>query len=209
MCIKPSERNLSKNSSEGAKKSSLRSENPKLSILPRDRDQGGTGSYKIALARHPVLSFLNPGTPDSGIPDWAGQDVPWLTVVDDRSHAAAAGPTSFDQRSLEWWISHAICLAVDAGTKAVLAFYDHLISLVKKYEATALVVQTVEARRLVWHEYFRGLRAPGADTVVMDVIDDPTRGAPFQLHRMGEMGDDFGPNGPSSPGSLETVIEVI
>jgi hypothetical protein len=156
-----------------------------------------------------VLSFLTPGTPTSGVPDWAGEDVPWLTMVDDILHTAAAGPSSFDQRSLEWWVSHAVCLAVDAGTKVVPDFYDHLTSLVKVDGATVLAVQTVEARRLLWHKYFQGLRAPDPDTVVMDVMNDPTHGAPIQLFRMGEMGDDFGPNGPSSPGSLETVVRVI
>jgi hypothetical protein len=210
MDIKSSKRKLGISRSRGANKTALRSRNPKLSELPHRRDQEAMGPSKQALARHrAVLSWLTPGIPASGVPDWAGQDVPWLTVVDDILHAAAAGPSSFDQRSLEWWVNQAVCLVVDAGTKVVLDFYDHLISLVKVHGATVLVVQTVEARRLLWHKYFQGLRAPGADTVVMDVMNDPTRGAPIQLFRMGEMGDDFGPNGPSSPGSLETLVRVI
>jgi hypothetical protein len=210
MRIKPPRRRRIKTRSEVTKKTVLRSDNPELSGFRHGRDQGAMRPCEGAVVRHhAVLSRLTPGVPASGVPDWIGRDVRWLTIADDTLHPIAAGPSSFDQRTLEWWTSHAVCLAVDAGSKAVLDFYGLLASLVKAHGASVLVVRTVEARRLRWHEYFRGLRAPGADTVVMDAMDDPTRGAPFQLHRMGEMGDDFGPNGPSSPGSLVAVIKVI
>ena len=163
--------------------------------------------FKQMRPRQAVLSWLLPGKPLSAPPHHFDGS-PWLTLADD-FWDAAAGPSSFDHRSLEWWASHAVCLVVDAGMEVTLEFYDHLSSLVKVHGATVLAVFTVEARRLLWHEYFRSLRAPGPETVVMDVMDDPTRGPPFQLHRMGEMGDDFGPRGPSSPSSLQTVVKVI
>ena len=186
----------------------LRSNNSKLTQLARSGNGGGLGLYENPPARRCAVLFqINPGMPHSCAR--AGPGMPWFALVDDILHAAAAGPNSFHQRFLEWWVKHADCLIVDAGTKILLDFYDLATSWVKVHGAAVLVVQTAETRRLVWHKYFQSLRMPSADAVVFDIMDDPTLGAPFQLHRMGEMGDDFGPNGPSSEGSLATVIKVI
>jgi hypothetical protein len=81
----------------------------------RSRDPQVMGPLMLALNKSRTLfSWLTPGTRVIGVPGWAGQDLPWLTLIDDL-HAEAAGPTSFDQRSLEWWTNHAVALIVDAA----------------------------------------------------------------------------------------------
>jgi hypothetical protein len=211
MRIKSSRQKRITNRGKGTEKRGLPGNHLKRCLIPHghDRETFGAHCEGASVRGRAVLTWLQPGVPASGRPHWANQNSPSLTIAQDTHHAAAAGPNSFDQRSLEWWVRRADCLVVDAGTKIVLDLYDHLTSLVKVHGATVFVVQTAEARRLVWHKYFQGLRTQCADTVVIDVMDDPVRGASFQLHRMGEIGDDFGPNGPSSPGSLKTMIEVI
>jgi hypothetical protein len=166
----------------------------------RSRDPQVMGPLMLALNKSRTLfSWLTPGTRVIGVPEWAGEDLPWLTLIDDL-HAEVTGPTSFDQRSLEWWTKHAVALIVDAA-KALPNFYEFLGSSVAAGQR-ALLVQTVEVRRLLWHEYFRSARAPGVPAVVIDLTNKPESGVSRQLLRVGRLGDDFGPNGPSSPGSF-------
>jgi hypothetical protein len=152
--------------------------------------------------RRALFSVLPPGKRVIGMPAWVSRDLPWLTIVDDL-HAAAAGPPSFDQPSLEWWTNRAVALIVDAA-KPRPDFYEFLGSSVAKGQRL-LLVQTVEVRRLLWHEYFRRARAPSRPAAVIDLMNNPGPGAPRQLLRMGQISDDFGPRGPSSPGSFAVL----
>src|SRR5689334_16315298 len=100
----------------------LRSNYPQLSQLPRSGNGRGPGPYEDPPARRCAMLFeINPGMPHSSARP--GPDEPWFASVDDNLHAAAAGPSSFHQRSLEWWVKQADCLIVDAGTKVLLDFY--------------------------------------------------------------------------------------
>lgn len=173
---------------------------PEMFEFLRVRDPQVMGPLLEALsASRTLFSCLPPGKRVIGVPEWAGKDLPWITVVDDL-HVAAAGPTSFDQPFLEWWTNRAVSLIVDAATP-VPDFYEFLgSSAAKGYRE--LLVQTVEARRLLWHEYFRRVRGPGRPAVVIDGMNNPGPGVPRQLLRVGRIGDDFGPRGPSSPGSF-------
>jgi hypothetical protein len=181
-------------------KTSVSRDGADFSEFLRSRDPQVMGPLMLALNKSRTLfSWLTPGTSVIGVPGWAGQDLPWLTLIDDL-HAQAADPTSFDQRSLEWWTHRAVALIVDAA-RALPSFYETVGSTVASGQR-ALLVQTVEVRRLLWHEYFRSARAPGVPAVVVDLMNNPNAGVPRQLLRVGRLGDDFGPNGPSSPGSF-------
>jgi hypothetical protein len=115
------------------------------------------------MPRKAVLSWLSPGKPLFGLPyDFDG--LPWLTIVDDLD-PTAAGPESFDRYSLEWWATRAGPIAIDAATPTV-PFYEGLGSLAAEGHLV-LIVQTVEARRLRWHDYFMSLRPPGPPTMMM------------------------------------------
>src|ERR1700730_15372628 len=169
----------------------------------RGRDPQVMGPLLLALSKSRTLfSWLTPGTRVIGVPGWTRQDLPWLTLVDDL-HTEAAGPTSFDQRSLEWWTNHAVALIVDAA-KALPNFYEFLGSSVATGQRTPLV-QTVEIRRLLWHVYFRSARTPGVPAAVIDLMNKPESGVPRQLLRVGQLGDDFGANG----GELVTSFAAV
>ena len=175
----------------------------------RGRDPGVMGSLLRALEkRRTLFSWLTPGRRVIGVPNWAGLHQPWLTLVDDRAHAAAAGPDSFDRPSLEWWANRrALALVVDA-TKPLAWLYERL----PMYPADGqgvLIVQTVEDRRVVWHEYLRGACAPGMHAVVIDIMTNPRPGTQSQLLRVGRLGDDFGPKGPSSRGSFAAMTKPV
>jgi hypothetical protein len=117
-------------------------------------------------SRRAVLSWLTPGKPLFGLPNSfnQNQDMPWLTIVDDLD-PAAAGPPSFGAHSLEWWATRAGPIAIDAATPTV-RLYKMLGSLAAK-GYLVLVVQTVETRRLLWHQYFVTVRPLGARTAMM------------------------------------------
>src|ERR1700730_1863017 len=81
----------------------------------RSHDPQVMGPLMLALNKSRTLfSWLTPGSRVFGVPEWAGEDLPWLTLVDDL-HAEAVGPTSFDQQSLAWWTNRAVALMVDAA----------------------------------------------------------------------------------------------
>jgi hypothetical protein len=175
----------------------------------RGRDPGVMGSLLRALEKRRILfSWLTPGRRVIGVPNWAGLHPLWLTLVDDRAHAAAAGPDSFDRPSLEWWANHrALALVVDA-TRPLAWLYERL----PMYPAAGqgvLIVQTVEDRRLLWHEYLRDACVPGMHAVVIDIMTNPRPETQGPLLRVGRLGDDFGPNGPSSPGSFAAVTKPV
>ena len=137
--------------------------------------------------RRAVLSWLTPGKPLFGLPYYF-DGLPWLTIVDDLD-PAAAGPDSFDGYSLEWWATRAGPIAIDAATPTV-SFYERLGSLAAEGHLV-LIVQTVEARRLPWHEYFVSVRPPGTPTIMMHHLKNPRPDGPKQVTRIGGLYDDF------------------
>jgi hypothetical protein len=201
MHTKPSRGKIVINRSEGTKETALSSDYPKLSEFLRGRDPDAMAALVLALEkRRTLFSWLTPGTRVKGVPDWADQRLPWLTLVDDRAESAA-GPASFDKSSLEWWINNrALALVVDAA-KPLPSLYEMLPCFPKDGQGI-LIVETVEARRLIWHEYFRAAAAPGIHAAVVDIMNASGPGKLRQLLRVGRLGDDFGPNGALSPDAL-------
>jgi hypothetical protein len=129
-----------------------------------------------------------------------------VTIVDDLD-AAASGPTSFDRQSLDWWINRAIALVVDAA-KPLPKLYQFFGSSAANGDRL-LIVRTVEARRLLWHEFLRAARSPSRLAAVVDVMNNPGSEPARQLIRVGPLGDDFGPNRPSNPRSFAALAKQI
>jgi hypothetical protein len=181
--------------SNGTNKTIIRTDYPPFAEFLRERDPDVMVALSEAFKkRRTLFSWLTPGTIVKGIPAWAGPHLPWLTLVDDLIHRAAAGPDSFDKPSLDWWINNrALALVVDAA-KSLPEFYGLLPSFPANGQGI-LVVQTVEGRRLIWHEYFRAAASPGIHVAVVDMMNTSGPGKPRQLLRGGRLGDDFGPNG--------------
>jgi hypothetical protein len=167
---------------------------PEISEFLSVRDPQVMGPLLQALSpRRALFSCLPPGTRVIGVPAWAGEDLPWLTIVDDL-HAAAAGPTSFDPQSLEWWATRASLLFIDAATPQT-----HIYSMLGKIAAEGhlvFIVQTVEARRPQWHEYFVSVCSPTLQRLVMHQLRCTQPGKPAQVIRMGGLGDDFASDRP-------------
>jgi hypothetical protein len=134
-----------------------------------------------------VLSWLIPAKTLFGLP-YHYDVLPWITIVDDLD-PTAMGPASFDGYSLEWWATRADAIAIDAATPTV-PFYDALGSLAAR-GLLVLIVQTVEARRLLWHQYFVSVRPPGMRTMMMHHLKNTRPGGPKQVARMGRLYDDF------------------
>lgn len=153
------------------------------------RDPDVMVPFLIALSKSRTLfSWLAPGARVIGVPKWADQDLPWVTLVDDL-HPTARGPNSFDQQSLKWWTVVASILVVDAATPTA-QLYETLGSLVAK-GYLMLIVQTVEARRPCWQDYFITVRPAGAAVVVMHHLKSARPEGPKQVLRTGRLGDDF------------------
>jgi hypothetical protein len=143
----------------------------------------------VALSkRRTLFSWLTPGKSVVGVPDWAGEDLPWLTLIDDL-HSEASGPTSFDSPSLKWWSTRAGVLVIDAATPTG-KLYAALGSQAADGYLT-LIVQTVEARRLLWHEYFVSVRPPDMPTLIVHHLKKPGPEGPKQVLRAGKLDDDF------------------
>jgi hypothetical protein len=137
--------------------------------------------------RRAVLSWLTPGKPLFGLL-YPFEGLPWLTIVDDLE-PAAAGPDSFDGYSLEWWATRAGPIAIDAATPTV-PLYKMLGSLAAD-GLLVLIVQTVEERRLPWHQYVRSVRPAGARTFMMHHLKNTRGEGPKQILRTGELDEDF------------------
>ena len=59
-------------------------ESDKFLKFLRGRDLDVMGPFLVALKkRRSLFSWLTPGARVIGMPDWAGQDLPWVTLVDD------------------------------------------------------------------------------------------------------------------------------
>jgi hypothetical protein len=155
----------------------------------RSRDPQIMGPLMLALNKSRTLfSWLTPGSRVFGVPQWGGEDLPWLTIIDDLD-PAALGPPSFDAHSLEWWATRAEMLVVDAATPTV-HLYKALGSSVAMGRLV-LIVQTVETRRLLWHRYFVSVRPPTARTAMMHHLKNTRPGGPKQVLRAGGLHDDF------------------
>jgi hypothetical protein len=155
----------------------------------RSRDPQVMGPLMLALNKSRTLfSWLTPGSRVFGVPQWAGEYLPWLTIIDDL-HPAASGPPSFDAHSLEWWATRAEALLIDAATPTV-HLYETLGSQVA-LGRLVLIVQTVETRRLLWHRYFVSVRPPTARTAMMHHLKNTRPGGPKQVLRAGGLHDDF------------------
>jgi hypothetical protein len=166
----------------------------------RGRDPDVMGPFLVALNKsRSLFSWLTPGARVIGVPDWAGEDLPWVTLVDDL-HAAARGPTSFDQPSLKWWTVGASLLVVDAATPTARLYEAFGSWVAKGY--LMLLVQTVEARRLQWQEYFGSVRSADEPAVVMHLLKSNRPGGPKHVLRTGRLGDDFVSDRPCPPNQV-------
>jgi hypothetical protein len=128
----------------------------------RRRDPAVMGTLMRALGRHgALLSWLTPEYAPCGLPSWVSPGAPWLTLIDDLD-ASSSGPESFDEESVQWWNMRASVIAIDTGVPTV-PFYWWLGSLTATN--LVIVVQTIEARRLLWHKYFELSRPLGMRTL--------------------------------------------
>ena len=134
-----------------------------------------------------VLSWLMPEKPLFGLL-YPFEGLPWITIVDDQD-AAATGPDSFDQYSLEWWATRAGPIVIDAATPTV-RLYKTLGSMAAD-GLLVLIVQTIEARRLQWHQYFVSIRPPNAPTMMIHHLRNTRGEGPKQILRVGRLHDDF------------------
>ena len=157
------------------------------------------------MPRKAVLSWLTPGKPLFGLPRHLDGS-PWLTIVDDID-PVAAGPESFDKDSLKGWAIRAQVIAVDAAAPKVKV-YETLGSLAADGRLV-LVVQTVEARRLQWHQYFVFVRPPGTPTMMMHHLNNPRSDGPRQIVRMGGLHDDFESDRPILPSSASASNQPL
>ena len=147
----------------------------------RGRDPNVLGPMLLTLApRRALFSWLTPGVPLIGLPSFAHPNMPWLTMIDDLD-PGAAGPPSFDQASLKWWAEQAQVFLIDAATPHV-----RMYKMIGRFAADGylvLAVQTIEERRLVWHNYFAAIHRPGEKAYVFHQIKSPVLGGPKQVVR--------------------------
>ena len=148
-----------------------------------------------ALSRHRgILSWLLPNKRTIGLPYWADVQAQWLTIIDDLD-AVAAGPSSFDIQTFEWWAARTHISAVDATNPHRRQFHVTLAGLVSG-GYLLLLVQTPESRRLLWHDYFVQVRKPNTPAFVIDLMNSKVPGAPVNRLRAGRLGAKFPADAP-------------
>jgi hypothetical protein len=170
------------------KAGNTRSKN-KFEEFVRGHDPKVMEPLMVALGKSRTLfSWLTPGRRVIGVPHWAGKDLPWLTLIDDL-HSEASGPTSFDSASLKWWSTRAGVLVIDAATPTGELYATFGSQAADGY--LTLIVQPLEARRLLWHEYLVSVRPPDMPTLMVHHLKKSGPEGPKQVLRAGKPGDDF------------------
>jgi hypothetical protein len=119
-----------------------------------------------------VVSRIRPHRRLIGLPLPAGPDTQWVTIMEDRG--SIAGPEAFDTETLQWWVSRADMIVVDAaqphrGKARMLgaaALAGHRL----------LIVETLEQRREAWHQILRGQGNPNSKTPVLQFRNCPVPG---------------------------------
>jgi hypothetical protein len=197
------------------KKTIISTDYPELRELLNRRDPETMGALLSALNKSRTLfSWLTPETKVIGVPSWADKDLPWLTLVDDLG-SGAAGLPSFDADSLKWWATRAGPIAIDAATPTP-SLYVMLGSMAAD-GYLVLIIQTVESRRRLWHQYFVSIRVPTARTLMMHRMKDPQPGGPKHILKIGDLHADFERDVPilspddlksGRPGVLDTAMAM-
>jgi hypothetical protein len=98
-------------------------------------------------------------------------------VIGDRGENR--GPASFDAAELEMMVRNATLVVVDVAEPWKLA-YDFFTMCVDR-GARVLVIQTVEDRRAIWHEFLRSRLRRSEILELQPVSDDPSRVAKISI----------------------------
>jgi hypothetical protein len=155
-----------------------------------------TPLFRALVSQRGLLTWLLPGIRTIGVPRFAHPDVVWLTMVDDLD-PAAAGPGSFDTETIQWWAQRAEVFIVDAMKPHTKKYLGP--AAVFAQGRLVLVVQTPEARREEWHQFFREVRDASTPNLVMDFMNSTVPGAPHHRLRMGSLGTEFPADAPFIP----------